>query len=175
MMEGSVFFWRRGGRVDQSLAKRLEKRLSRCLQFPFQTLRAITIAASPRLRTALVPAFPAIMCVLHSRQLEIPLPIGALFLQWCRAIANLHPADRIVLAQPGLLHVAQILALGDRALTQGSVLDCFQQVLFAAALHARPDQITHELYFTCSQGLLVSGTVPTASEPVRTTPVRINH
>ena len=49
-------------------------------QFPLQTFRAITVAASPRLRTVLIPAVPAIVRVLHPGQLKVLLPIFALFL-----------------------------------------------------------------------------------------------
>ena len=88
------------------------------------------------------------MRVLHTSQLKVLLPIIALFLQRSRAIANLDPAGRVVLAKPGLLHVSQVFAFGNRTSPQGSILDCFQEALFATTFHSRPDQITHKVNFT---------------------------
>jgi len=137
--------------------KRLQKRLSRFFQLPLQPLRAIAITASPRFRTILIPAFPAIMRVLYPGQFEVFLPIRTFFLQRRGAVTDLYPTSRIVGAQPCLPHISQVLALSDRASAQVASLDCFQQTLFATALHSRPDQITHELYSNSPESV---GTFP---------------
>ena len=63
------------------------------------------------------------MRILHLDQLELLLPVGPFFLQWSRTGADLNPAGRAVLAKPGVLHVAQMLAAGYRTFAQGSLLD----------------------------------------------------
>jgi hypothetical protein len=105
--------------------KRFKKRFSRSFQFLLQTLGAITVTASPRFGPILVAALPAIVRVLDARQLKELLPILALFLQRSRAIADLDPSRRFVGTKPGLLHISQVLALGNRTLPEGSVFDRF--------------------------------------------------
>ena len=76
-------------------------------------------------------------------EIKIPLPVWTLFLQRLRAVANFHPAGGVIAAQPGIVHIAEIFAFGNRAFAQSLVLDRVEQVLFASRLHPRPDQITH--------------------------------
>ncbi len=83
------------------------------------------------------------MRVLHLDQLEVLLPIGPLFLQGSRTIANLNPAGGAVLAKPGFLHVAQVLAAGYRTFAQCSAFNRLKKGPFAAWLDAGAHQIPH--------------------------------
>ena len=76
------------------------------------------------------------MCILHAGQIEVLFPVRPFFLQWSWAIANFNPAHRIIRAHPSLLHVSQILALGDGALAESLLLDCLQQISLSIRFHA---------------------------------------
>ena len=92
----------------------------------FQALGAIAIVAGPRLGAILVTAAPPIVRILNFAEFKIFLPVWALFLQGSWAIANLNPAGGFVRAKPGFPHVAQVFALGNRALAEGFIFDSFQ-------------------------------------------------
>jgi hypothetical protein len=91
----------------------------------------------------MVPALPAIMRVLNACKLKIPFPIGTLFFQRCRTVANLDPARSVVRAEPSLLHVPQILALGDGAAAESPAFDRFEKGPLATGLDFGADKITH--------------------------------
>ena len=63
------------------------------------------------------------MRILHFDQFEVLLPIGPLFLQGRRTVANFNPPGRAVRAKPGFLHVSEVFAAGDRTSAQSSVLN----------------------------------------------------
>src|SRR6266852_2493950 len=107
--------------------QRFQKRLAQRPQLVLQPFGAITVLADPRLRTVVVPALSSIMRVLYAGELEILLPIGPLFAQGRRAVAHLHPAGRLVGAQPGVPHVSEVFAAGHGASAQNSALDGFQK------------------------------------------------
>lgn len=73
----------------------------------------------------MVATFSAVVGVLHANQVEILLPIGPLFLQGRGAIADLDPASGLVRAKTGVVHIAQVFALGDGAPAKRLVLNRF--------------------------------------------------
>jgi hypothetical protein len=83
------------------------------------------------------------MRVLHLHQLEELLPIRPLFVQRLAAVADFHPANRAVAADPGVGHVPQILPVGHRAAAQRAVFDRLEQRLLAAGSDAGGDQVAH--------------------------------
>src|SRR5579862_642503 len=92
--------------TSSSRTELLQERIAESRQLPFQTLGAIAVLAGPRLRSVLIATLPAIVRILDLDQLEVLLPIGPLFLQRTRTVANLNPTGRAVWTEPGLLHVA---------------------------------------------------------------------
>ena len=108
-------------------------------QLSLQAMRAIAIPASPRLRSVLVPALPAVVRILHLHQFEVLLPIGPLLFQGSRTVADLNPAGSTVRAKPGFLHVSQILAACYGASAQCSVFNRPEKKL----LSAWPDTCAH--------------------------------
>ena len=86
------------------------------LELAFQSFGAVAIAAGPGLRAVLIAAPPPIMGILNARQLEVLFPIGPLFEQGSRTVANLDPPRGLIAAKPRLPHIAQVFALGDRSL-----------------------------------------------------------
>jgi hypothetical protein len=83
------------------------------------------------------------MRVLHLDQLEVPLPIWSLLLQGSRAVADLNPPGRAVVAESGFLHVSQVLASGYGAAAQSSAFNRLRERLFAAWLDTGTHQIPH--------------------------------
>ena len=83
----------------------LQERMALPGQFLLERACAITLAASPRLRTVKIAAALAGMGILNAHQLEVFLPVGPLFLQWRRTETDLHPTDCPILAQPSVDHV----------------------------------------------------------------------
>ena len=71
--------------------------------------------------------FVAGVGVLDLHQVEELFPIRPLFFQRHVAVTDLDPARRAVVEQPGVLHVAQVLALGDRAGAERAALDRLEQ------------------------------------------------
>src|SRR5687768_14625855 len=111
-----------------------------------QLRSAIALAARPRLLAILIPAFGAVMRILHLHQLEILLPIRPLFLQRRGTETDFHPADAAVAADAGVGHVAEVFIARHRAAPKGLVLDGAEQVLLLSLLHTRGDQITHKIF-----------------------------
>ena len=93
-------------------------------------------AARPRLLARLVAALPSRMGVLHALQLEVLLPVRPLFVQRLGAEADLDPARGAVVAQPGVGHVAEVFAAGDRAGAERPGVDRVEQRRFAAGFDA---------------------------------------
>jgi len=83
------------------------------------------------------------MCILHAREFEVLFPVGPLLQKGRRAVADFHPSRSLIWEELSILHIAQILALGDGALTESFLFDCFQEVGLPTCLHASSDQITH--------------------------------
>ena len=103
----------------------------------FQSCGAIALPTSPRLSAILIAALAAIMRVLHAGKLKVLFPVRTFFLQRCRAVADFDPTGSSVLKQARVLHVAEIFALGDRALSQSFTLDGIQQVVLTAGFYTR--------------------------------------
>ena len=95
-------------------------------QFLFQALGAIALSASPGFRAVLVATAASIMGVLDACQIEILLPIGALFLKRRGTIADLNPSRGLVWAKAGIFHIPEVFSLGDRTFAQGLIVDSFQ-------------------------------------------------
>src|ERR1700737_319355 len=129
--------------IDRAGSQVLKKRLTRRGQLLFQAPGAITVSASPGLRTILIAAAAAIMSVLHPRQFEVVFPVGAFFLQRSRTVANLYPARSSVRAEPCLRHIAQVFAFRHGTVAQSFVFNCLQQSPLATRLHSRSHQIAH--------------------------------
>jgi len=111
MRSTCLWFWpRRRLKTDQLPPQRFEKRLAEVPEFLFQALGAIAIAARPWLRAILILAAPSIVRILNSRQFKILFPVGPLFEKRCRTVADLYPARCLILAQPCLSHIPQVLA-----------------------------------------------------------------
>jgi hypothetical protein len=66
------------------------------------------------------------MGVLDACQIEILLPIGALFLKRRGTIADLNPSRGLVWAKAGIFHIPEVFSLGDRTFAQGLIVDSFQ-------------------------------------------------
>jgi hypothetical protein len=132
-------------KIDQLPPQRFEKRLAEVPELLFQPLGAIAIAARPWLGAILIFAAPAIVRILNSRQFEILFPIGPLFEKRCRAVANLHPARCLILAEPRLSHIPQVLAFRYRPFAESPVLDGFEKLSLLPCLYSRPYQIPHIL------------------------------
>jgi hypothetical protein len=81
------------------------------------------------------------MRILHLDQFEVLLPIGPLFFEGSRTVADLDPAGRTVRAKPGFSHVSQVLARGYGTFAQSSVFNRLEKSLFAA----RPDTCAHQI------------------------------
>ena len=120
-----------------------EKRFARPLQLFFQTSCAVASVAGPGLGTILVAAFAAVMRVLHTAEIEILFPIRPLFLKRSRAVADFHPTGGLIWAETGVIHVAEVFAFRDGAMSEGFGFDRLQQVAFAAGFYAGSDEITH--------------------------------
>lgn len=97
-------------------AERRQERRSSCPELFFESRGAITAIARPRFRAVLVAAIPPVVRVLNPHEVEIFLPVGTFFLQRRRAVAHLDPTGRLVWAQTGVLHVAQVFAFRDGSL-----------------------------------------------------------
>src|SRR6059058_642742 len=81
--------------------------------------------------------------VLHAQQLEILFPVRPLLVERYIAEADLDPADRAVVAQAGIGHVAEIFVARHRTATESTVLDCAQQRRFTAWPDAGGDEVAH--------------------------------
>ena len=92
-----------------------QKRLTSLRESLLQALGAIAFATSPGFLAILISAVAAIVCVLDLAQLEMLLPVGTLFLQRCRAVADLNPTCGAIREQASILHVAQIFASSHRS------------------------------------------------------------
>jgi len=120
-----------------------------------QAHTASAIAAGPGLAVVCVAAVLPSVGILHLHQIEELLPIGALFGERCGAVADFDPAGRAIAVEAGVLHVAQILAAGDRPGPERTAIDGFD-ALSKIADH-QPDLIFVDImmprldgYQTCS-------------------------
>src|SRR6185295_16409576 len=121
--------WRRrpcspSGSVRAATAEQhLQKRPPPPLHPRFQPGGAIAVAAGPGLFAVEVAAAFAAVGVLDADEVEVLLPVGTLLGERLPAEADFDPADRAVMEEAGLGHVAQILVAGDGAEAQGAALD----------------------------------------------------
>ena len=107
-------------------AEHIEKRLALLGQALLEPLGTVAGAACPGLTPILVSATAAIMGILYPGEIEILLPVRPLFQQRTRAITHFDPAAGLILKQSRVLHVAKVLAFGDRPSPQGASLNRFQ-------------------------------------------------
>jgi hypothetical protein len=129
-----------------------QERITDRHQLSLQALRAIAGLAGPRLGSVIIPALPAIMRVLHLDQIEVLLPVGSLFLEGSRTIANLNPAGSAVLAKSGFAHVPQVLAFGYGTIAQGSVFNRLgEETVRRLAGRGRASDTAWCSYFTCAE------------------------
>jgi cyclase len=124
----------------------LEKRFARFREPAFQPRRAIAALARPRFRSILIPALPAIVCVLNACQLEVLFPVRPLFLQRRRAVTNLDPSGEAIGADPGITHVAQVFTPGYRTPSQRSIVDGAKQDILTPGPDSRSHQIPHSIF-----------------------------
>src|SRR4051812_13170505 len=68
-------------RGDHNFAQQLEEWLVMSSQMPLQFRGAVAIATRPRLAAVEVAALVTMMRILHAYELEIRLPVRALFIQ----------------------------------------------------------------------------------------------
>src|SRR6185436_10974286 len=88
----------------------LTKRFSAPGESGLQASGAVAIAARPRFFAVHIAAAAPRVSVLDLGEVEISLPVLALFGQGRRAIADLHPLHAPGLINAGLVHVAEVLA-----------------------------------------------------------------
>ena len=115
-----------------------QKRFPYALEFVFELLGAIAIAAGPRFGAVFMPAIPASMGVLHTEELKIFLPIGPLLGERWIAKTGFNPRCGPGRIDPGLLHIVPIFIAGMEPLPslRSSIArrsDCFWP-LFTRAL-----------------------------------------
>src|SRR5688500_7798697 len=110
-------------RLRGSLSQLRQKRFALALQILFQLLRAIAIAASPRLRAVFVAAISSRVSVLDCHQLEILFPIWTLLLEGRVAETGFDPCSDSSGIHPGLFHIVLILVSGDRAAAEHLIID----------------------------------------------------
>jgi len=92
-----------------------EEGLACALQSLFEAGGAVAIAASPGLGAVFVAAFAAVVGILHLHKFKILFPIRTLFLERCGAVTDFDPAHRFIGTNPRIVHIAEVLALSDRA------------------------------------------------------------
>src|SRR5947208_1572646 len=102
---------------------------------------AISTYRQPKRRPRLVTAALEILRIMNTRQLEVLFPIGLLFEERRGAVANFHPAGGLILEDPRLFHVSQILALRYRAGAEGPVFDGSEKRGLASGLNSRAHQV----------------------------------
>jgi hypothetical protein len=73
--------------------------------------------------------------VLHAEQIEKLLPVRAFLLQGCCAEAGFDPMNFTATPEPGLIHIPEVFITGNGPVSQGFLLDCFQQLLLASGFH----------------------------------------
>jgi hypothetical protein len=121
---------RPGGEIALLCAEPLQKRFVLDDEFRFESLGAITIATSPRLRSVFVPAVSARVRVLNAEEVEIYFPIGPFFRQRRIAKTDLDPSRNSVFVDAGLLHIMEVFVPGDRTATEGAVINCAKERVF---------------------------------------------
>jgi hypothetical protein len=112
--------------------QRFEKWSAGRFQFFFQPSRAVAVSAGPCLSPVFIAALPSIMSILHSGQIEILFPVRSFFQQRRGTVADFHPSRSLVRTNPRVLHIAQILSLRDRTLTERLSLNRLQQIVLAS-------------------------------------------
>jgi hypothetical protein len=91
----------------------------------------------------MIPAFPAVVGILNSRQFKVLFPVGSFFPERCRTVANFDPAGGVIGTKSCIPHVSQVLAFGNRSSAQSLGVDGFQKRLLTAGLDSGADQIPH--------------------------------
>ena len=90
---------------------------------PFQTIGAVAAAARPGLFAVEITAPAACVGVLHLKQLEILLPVRALFGQRRGTETDFHPLDPAVPELPRVRHVAKVFVAGNRPGSERPIVD----------------------------------------------------
>jgi len=110
----------------------------------FEAGCAIAVVAGPVLGTVQIATSTARVRVLNFHEVEILLPVRALFLQRRGAIADLDPLHGSILELPRLRHVSKVFIPRDRSSAERAVLDRAVERLFLARLHFGGDEISHD-------------------------------
>src|SRR5688572_31708651 len=120
-----------------------QERAAPALHSRLEPRRAVAVAAGPGLAAVEVAALRTRVGVLHAKHVEVLLPVGALLFDRRGTEADLDPLHATVVVLPGELHVAQVLALGDRAPTESLGVDRLAQVVHLLGFHTSGDQVAH--------------------------------
>jgi len=94
-----------------------------------------------------VPAPPAIVGVLHPLEVEVRLPVRALFVERDGAETGLDPLHAAVRLLPGLRHVVLVLVPRDRPAAERPVRDGAVEGRAPPWLDASGDEIAHDAIF----------------------------
>ena len=127
------------------LLERREKRAAAAGEPGFEAGGAVAVAARPRLGAVFVAASASRVRVLDLFEIEILVPVFALFLQRRRAEAHLDPLHTAVVVLARVGHVAQVLAAGDRSATERAIVDRLAQRGRLTVSDAGRDQIAHRI------------------------------
>jgi len=96
----------------------------------------------------LVAASTTVMRILYSDEVEIFLPVRALFLQRRRAVADFDPARGLVRKKSRIVHVAKVFSLSHGTLAQCAAVDSFEQRTLAAGFHTGFHVVSHTVWMT---------------------------
>src|SRR3990170_536097 len=97
------------------LAEHVKKRAPPRREPGLQAGGAVARLAGPRLLAREIPAALAVVRVLHLDELEVRLPVRALFFKRRGAETRLHPLHLLLVEGPGLLHAGDKVVLRDRS------------------------------------------------------------
>ena len=122
-----------------------------------QFLRAIAIAARPRLNPACVTAILASVCIFNLQQFKVLFPVRTFFLEWRSAKADFHPGADVVVSEAGLCHILKVFVAGHGASTKRARFNRRQKGSFLSPSQFRFDQIAHSSIHNLTQELEPSG------------------
>ena len=130
---GHYRFVRRVSRNGRPLvARRASRRAEQSQSLHDHGSGAVQIlAAAPRVR------------VLHFVEVEVLLPVFALFGERLVAVADLHPLHAAVIVRARVAHVAVVLAAGDRTPAERALVDGVGELRLLSGFDARCYQVAH--------------------------------
>src|ERR1035438_2453035 len=99
----------------------------------------MAIGARPGFFAVLISALAPVVGVLHLRESKILFPVRLFFLQRSRAVTDLYPPHRPIGTESRVLHIAQIFAFGDRALSDCLASNCLEEATFTTGFKAGSD------------------------------------